>query len=113
MHEEIIFTGNIGEMVAGTPDYNKAVDSLRRLGARMQATNITALSPLRWCLSKAGYDLVKAGGGLIGLSNSLADDGWRAQHTNSIQVALKLPRDYLDEYLRAILKQTQEPHLRP
>jgi hypothetical protein len=64
VHEEIIFTGNIGHMVAGTSDYDKAVDSLRRLGAKVQATNITALPLLRRCLSNAGYDLVKAGGGL-------------------------------------------------
>jgi hypothetical protein len=49
--EEVIFTGNIGPMVAGTPVYDKAVDSLRRLGAKVQATNITASGPIRWYLS--------------------------------------------------------------
>lgn len=65
----------------------KAVHSLRRLGAKVDPTNITASCLLRWCLSKAGYVLVKAGSGLIGLSNSLADnptDAFRAIHTNSI-----------------------------
>jgi hypothetical protein len=51
VHEEVIFTGNIGPMVAGTPVYDKAVDSLRRLGAKVQATNITASGPIRWYLS--------------------------------------------------------------
>jgi hypothetical protein len=74
VHEEIIFTGNVGPMAAGTSAYDKAEDSLRRLGAKVHATNVTASLPLRWYLSKAGYDLVKAGGGLIGLCNSLADN---------------------------------------
>jgi hypothetical protein len=41
-HEEVIFTRNIGQMVEGTPVYEKAVGSLRRLGGKVQATNITA-----------------------------------------------------------------------
>lgn len=76
VHEEIIFT------------CDKAQESLRRLGAKVHATNdvttwlplpwhatnVIASLPLRWYLSKTGYDLVKAGGGLIGLSNSMGDD---------------------------------------
>jgi hypothetical protein len=110
VHEEIIFTGNVGPMAAGTSAYDKAEDSLRRLGAKVHATNVTASLPLRWYLSKAGYDLVKAGGGLFGLCNSLADnpsDLFRAGHTNSIQVGLNLPRDRNDESLR-LLKETWE-----
>ena len=49
MREEVTFTGNIGP---GTHVDEKAVESLRRLGAKVQATNIL----LRWRLSKAGYD---------------------------------------------------------
>jgi hypothetical protein len=105
VHEEIVFTGNIGTMVAGTANYDKAVNSLRRLGAKVQATNVSASRPLAWFLSVFGYDLPKAGGGLIGLSNSLAStDGSRALHINSIQAALKLPRDYTDDYLRSVLR---------
>ena len=125
VHEEIIFTGNIGP----GPGYDKsacdkAQESLRRLGAKVHATNavttwlplpwhatnVIASLPLRWYLSKTGYDLVKAGGGLIGLCNSLADnpsDLFRAGHTNSIQVGLDLPRDRNDESLR-LLKETWE-----
>jgi hypothetical protein len=110
VHEEIIFTGNVGPMATGGSDYEKAEDSLRRLGAKVHATNATASLPLRWYLSKAGYDLVRAGGGLIGLCNSLRDDPSnfvRARHTNSIQVGLNLPRDRNDESMR-LLKETWE-----
>jgi hypothetical protein len=104
VHEEIIFTGKIDAMVAGAK-HDKAADSLRRLGAKVQAANVSASRPLAWFLSVFGYDLPKAGGGLIALSNSLAStDGSRALHTNSIQAALKLPRDYTDDYLRSVVR---------
>jgi len=84
VHEEVIFTANVGQMVANTC----------RLGAKLHATNVTTSYLLRWYLSIFGYDLAKAGGGLIGLSNSLGNIvGSRAFHNNSIQVGLKLPRD--------------------
>jgi hypothetical protein len=93
VHEELIFTGNIGAMVAGKPEHENAVDSLRRLGAKVQATNVSATPPLRWFFGILGYDLVKAGRSLIGLSNSLAEtDDIRRHHTNSIQNGLRLPR---------------------
>ena len=85
-------------MVEDTANHHKAVESLRRLGAKVQATNVSVSSfpfvllPLRWFLSRQGYDLVRAGRGLIGLSNSLTKtNGSRAHHINSIQAALKLP----------------------
>jgi hypothetical protein len=94
VHEEIIFTGNIGPMVEHTANYDKAFESLRRLGARMQATNVSLSSlpfvPLRWFLSKQGCDLRKAGRSLIGLSNSLVE-GDCAAETSLIRAALKLP----------------------
>jgi hypothetical protein len=37
MHEEVIFTENVGPMTAETPAYEKAVESRRRLGAKMHA----------------------------------------------------------------------------
>jgi hypothetical protein len=63
VHEEIIFTGNIGPMVEHTADHDKAVESLRRLGARVRAMNanvsVSSLPfvyvPLRWFLSKPEY----------------------------------------------------------
>ena len=111
VHEEIIFTGNIGP----GPGYDKsacdkAQESLRRLGAKVQATSITASRLLRRYLSRTGYDLAKAGDGLIGLSNSMGDDPsdfFRARYTNSIQVGPNLPRDRNDESMR-LLKETCE-----
>jgi hypothetical protein len=100
VHEEIIFTGNIDPMVEHTANYDKAVESLRRLGARVQAMNanvsVSSLPfvflPLGWFLSMQGYDLARAGSGLIGLSNSLAvTDGSRAHQIGLIQAALRLP----------------------
>lgn len=101
MHEEIIFTGNIDPMVEHTANYDKAVESLRRLGARVQAMNanvsVSSLPfvflPLRRFLSMQGYDPARPGRGLIGLSNSLAvTDGSGAHQIGLIQAALKLPR---------------------
>jgi hypothetical protein len=96
VHEEVILAGNIGPMRAGTSDY-RAIERLRRLGAQVRATSITASPLLRWYLSKAGYDLKKAAGGLIGLSNSLNQED-RALYTDQIQKGLKLPPDYQPEY---------------
>jgi hypothetical protein len=100
--------GNVGAMVEDTANYDKAVQSLRRPGAKVQAVNVSVSSlpfvllPLRWFLSMQGYDLLRAGRGLIGLSNSLAlTDGSRALHIDSIQAALKLPRDYSEDYMRS------------
>ena len=46
VQEEIIFTGNVGRMTADKPDYVEAVDSLRRLGAKMQAMDVSVRTPL-------------------------------------------------------------------
>ena len=108
VHEEVIFTANLNPIAAETPRYDKAYDnaaeSLRRLGAKVQATNVTATRPLRWFLSKQGYDLVDAGKNLIGLSNSLAMPD-RAHHIDKIQAALKLPREYETDYLNELRRQ--------
>lgn len=118
VHEEIIFTGNIGGKVEGEVKYDeaardKAANSLRRLAAKVLAAEASAWFPLRWCLSRWGYDLVKAGSGLIGLSNSLiSNDGSRGVHRHSIQDALKLPRDRADDYLRAIQEMSGQSKIR-
>lgn len=106
VHEEITFTANIGAIVADTraAAFDSAVDALRRLGAKVQATAETDSPVLRWFLGWRGYDLSKASHGLIGLSNSLhTEDGSRALHTNSIQVGLKLRRSYTDDVLKGII----------
>src|SRR5271166_1654325 len=90
--------------------YNKAIDELRRLGAKMQAMNVSATPPLRWFLSKyRGYDLATAGKNLIGLSNALDDYDSRALHVNKIQIALKLQRDYTDEDIRQVIERKRNP----
>jgi hypothetical protein len=99
--EEMIFTGNVNKIVEGTPTYWTAVESLRRLGAKVQATDVTALLPLRWFLSKWGYDLTTAGSNLIGLSNSLNLSG-RHLHADRIEKGLRLPRTSSDEFLDGI-----------
>jgi hypothetical protein len=104
VHEEVIFTGNVGQMVVGTSVYDEAVESLRRLGAKVQAMDVTATRPLRWLLSWWGYDLVNAGTNLIGLSNSLAIPD-RAFHIDKVQAALKLPREYEADYLHELRRQ--------
>jgi hypothetical protein len=38
--EEMVFTANVDQMVAGTPAYGIAVESLRRLGAKVLATDV-------------------------------------------------------------------------
>ena len=97
----LFYTGNIGGRVEGEVKYGEAahdnaVDSLRRLAAKVQATYVIASPPLRWFLSVRGYDLVKAGSGLFGLSGSLtSNDGSRAVHRNSNSGRLEaLPRPY-------------------
>jgi hypothetical protein len=103
VHEEIVYTDNIGLMQLSTPDYDVAVASLRRLGAKVQAIDAAAAWPLRPFLNYMGYDLPTAGRGLVGLSNSLAQqDGSRAVQKSWVQTGLKLPRDYTDEQLKQI-----------
>src|SRR5208283_3054798 len=89
--EEMIFTANVNQIVAGAPAYGTAAESLRRLGAKVQATDLTAPPLLRWFLSKWGYDLTTAGSNLIGLSNSLNLSG-RHLHADRIEKGLRLPR---------------------
>jgi hypothetical protein len=114
VHEEIIFTGNVGPMTAHhTASYEKAVDSLRRLGAKIQAMDVSAKTlrpqaPLRWLLAYYGFDLAKAGTNLIGLSNALTDVG-RALHVDKIEVALRLPRSSTDDHLRHVIDQKRKP----
>jgi hypothetical protein len=63
VHEEIIFTANVGKMTARREaEHEKAVDSLRRLGAKIEA-----MDESHWFISKLGFDLATAGRNLIGL----------------------------------------------
>jgi hypothetical protein len=73
VHEELVFTGNVAPIKPNDPRYRQVADSLRRLGAKILTTNETDSRLLRWYLSRTGYDLALAGGGLIALANSLTD----------------------------------------
>jgi hypothetical protein len=111
VHEEILFTGNIGPMTAHHKEsYDPAMGQLRRLGAKVQAMNISATPPLRWFLVRLGYDLATAGSNLIGLSNALNDYDGRAIYVNKIQIALNLQRDYTDEDIRHVIERKRNPH---
>ena len=111
VHEEIVFTGNIGPMTAHYKEsYDQAIGQLRRLGAKMQAMNVSATPPLRWLLFNSGYDLATAGTNLIGLSNALNDYDDRAIHVNRIQIALKLQREYTDGDIRQVIERKRNPH---
>ncbi|SED62764.1 hypothetical protein SAMN05519104_3958 [Rhizobiales bacterium GAS188] len=103
VHEEITYTANIRGMLADAEGFKQAALSLRRFAAKVLATNVTTSPLLRLFLSKSGYDLTKASGGLIGMSNSLgSSDGSLALHLSAVHLGLKLPRDYSDEFLRQI-----------
>ncbi|SEE85917.1 hypothetical protein SAMN05444161_7485 [Rhizobiales bacterium GAS191] len=103
VHEEITYTANVRGMLADAEGFKQAALSLRRFAAKVLATNVTTSPLLRLFLSKSGYDLTKASGGLIGMSNSLgSSDGSLALHLSAVQASLKLPRDYSDEFLRQI-----------
>jgi hypothetical protein len=111
VHEEIVFTGNIGTMTAHHKEsYDQAIGQLRRLGAKMQAMNVSATPVLRWFLFKSGYDLATAGKNLIGLSNALDDYDSRALHVNKVQTALNLQRDYSDEDIQQVIERKRNPH---
>jgi len=92
VQEEIIYTDNVGHMMLDTPSFDKAMDSLRRLGAKMLAMDASAWSCQRSLFSKQKCDLPTAGKNLIGLSNALADYDGRAVHIDRVRRALKLPR---------------------
>jgi len=113
VHEEIVYTGNVGFMDLQDEKqrarYDEAVENLRRLGAKVQAIDVAATTPLRFVLLKVGFNLEQAGRGLIGLSNSLhLRDGGRMMQTAWIQNGLKLPRDFTDEQIRESRKRMEQ-----
>jgi len=105
--EEMFFTANVDD--ENMTVYESAKESLRRLGAKVQATDVRALRPLRWFLSKWGYNLGMAGSGLIGLSNSLNVSG-RHLHADKIEKGLRLPRTSADEFLDEVKQEIRNPH---
>lgn len=105
--EEMIFSANIDALSEGLPIYKTAVESLRHLGAKVLATDVTAPWLLRKFLDLWGYDLHTAGSNLIGLSNSLNVKG-RYLHADKIETSLLLPRTSSDEFIDTIKRQIQQ-----
>ncbi|MCL2384229.1 MAG: hypothetical protein FWC84_00130 [Alphaproteobacteria bacterium] len=105
--EEMIFSANIDALSEGLPIYKTAVESLRRLGAKVLATDVTAPWLLRKFLDLWGYDLHTAGSNLIGLSNSLNVKG-RYLHADKIETSLLLPLTSSDEFIDTIKRQIQQ-----
>jgi hypothetical protein len=96
VHEEVVLSGQVSNIVKDTPIYSDAEANLRRLGAQLLATQQATAYPLRCYLNFRGYDLAKAGNGLIKLSNSLSQfDEFRTGQKKSVVDGLKLPRDLL------------------
>jgi hypothetical protein len=103
VQEEIIYVANISTPEKGNDRFERAVESLRRLGAQISAAQTSTHPILKLFLEYRGYDLGMASRGLIGLSNSLhLKDGTKAIHRDLIQKGLKLPRDYTDSDIREI-----------
>ena len=92
IHEELVFTANIGD--ANSIGFDKGVDDLRRLSAKLDALNRSLSVGSHRYLVWRGYELEKAAGGLRGLSNNLGRRGYdKAYSRFSIETALRLPTD--------------------
>jgi hypothetical protein len=108
VREEMLYTANIGAMhlqqESHKAEFDEAFHVLRRLGARILAMDIDPKWPLQLFLKRRGYNLAEAGGGLIGLANSLEKQhGEKALQKTSVQKGLKLPRDYTDQDIQNII----------
>ncbi len=97
--EELVFIANINSITEEPP--TQAEQTIRRLGAKVQATDLSASFLLRWFLRICQYDLDLAGRNLIGLSNSLGALG-RHVHIDRIEKGLKLPRTSSDDFLKDV-----------
>jgi hypothetical protein len=115
VHEELVFTGNVAPIKPNDPRYRQVADSLRRLGAKILTTNETDSRLLRWYLSRTGYDLALAGGGLIALANSLTDQhpAHRVIFRDQIEASLNLKRESLPEYVTHMKKEIHEGRASP
>jgi hypothetical protein len=102
VHEEIIYVANITGADQDGDRYHKSVEMLRRLAAQVSATDVSAFGPLKWFLKWRGYNSERAASGLIGLSNELGAKGEKAIHKDSVEVGLRLPRDYSDSDIAKI-----------
>jgi hypothetical protein len=103
IHEELFFTKNVAPGFMPDEDVRKAIASIRRQAARLDALRVSLRAVPRAYLSWCRYNLVAASGGLIGISNSFGtSDGSLALHRHALQKSLKLPVEYTDEQISAI-----------
>ncbi len=104
IYEDLVFTANVGAIVKDDL-IDDAMSKLRRDGAKLTALWHSTLPAVRRWWTSRGYNIEAAGGGLIGLSNSLTtENGQRAVFRNRVDKALKLPRDYSDEDMQGIIE---------
>ena len=92
IHEALVYHANVRDDTL-EPYRSDARDELRRLAACLAALDIALTKPNRAFMTKRQYDLERAVGDLIGLSNSFHKDGggdWRA-FRQGVSKALKLP----------------------
>ncbi len=88
VYEELVFSQNVDDGDAA--EYKRSIVELRRLGARIQATNVIATGFLRLIISKLDYDLDLAGLALIDLSHSMSRPE-RHRYIDRIEEGLHLP----------------------
>ena len=111
VHEELIFSDNVSshDRESEPARYLATVNALRRLGAKIEGIDVSAVGPFRIFLRRWRYDLRRARTALLALSNSLAErDGSRAIYTNGVQIGLRLPRTYDDDEIRRVQKRIGE-----
>jgi hypothetical protein len=109
-HQSIIFTSNVSE-IQGREAVVSASARLREVACELQAAT-ESLNPVSkwWFRKRHGYDLLKAGAGLIGLSNSLFDSaGGRLLHKDSVSKALKLPSEVDEKTIEMVKSSLGRP----
>jgi hypothetical protein len=82
-----------------TDTRNQARIEFGRLASRLVALDETAVAPLRWYLTRRGYDMAAAGAGLTGYSNAFAGNQLGTEpivHIVKARQGLKLPVDHHD-----------------
>lgn len=97
IYEELIFTSNVRLAPPDSEDFPLAIDSLRRLAAKLSAISATSNCICNCYFRLLGYDIRSASENLIGYSNSLnpaEKNGHRAYFRYYVETSLKLPLSY-------------------
>jgi hypothetical protein len=117
--EEMFFVANIDRNPKNDSDkaaLNDAVTRFRRLGMQLQALNATLSGTSRYYLRQRGFDPLKAGQGIIGLSNTLpcADpklDQDYAITRHDVEKSLRLVQTYTDKQIEKIRSEVERRHM--